>query len=120
MNPVLSRPLVAAFANRFLGSELPGLPEHRRLEVTDFICRRIDDMPSLTRFGVLAVASCYRAALAVPGGATFADRAARVPAPLAGEYIRLLRSLGYAYVWETWPDTLVDGTPARHHADDAA
>ena len=28
-----------------------------------------------------------------------------VRSPSLGDYVRLLRSLGYAYVWETWPDT---------------
>ena len=31
------------------------------------------------------------------------------PLPLLGEYVRLIRSLGYAYVWETWPQTRPTG-----------
>ena len=30
---------------------------------------------------------------------------------MLGEYVRLVRSLAYAYVWETWPDTAPDGAP---------
>ena len=33
------------------------------------------------------------------------------PLPVAGEYARLVRSLTYAYVWETWPDTTRSGAP---------
>jgi hypothetical protein len=33
----------------------------------------------------------------------------RRPLPLIGEYFRLIRSLSFAYVWETWPDTQPDG-----------
>ncbi len=34
------------------------------------------------------------------------------PLPVVGEYVRLLRSLAYAYVWDTWPDTSVTGRAA--------
>jgi hypothetical protein len=112
MRPVRSSPLVAVFADRFLAAELPGLPAARRQEVVEFTCRRIDTMTSVTRFGVFLVAGFHRAMLALPGGTRLSDLVVRIPLPLAGEYPRLLRSLGYAYVWETWPDTLVDGAPS--------
>ena len=35
------------------------------------------------------------------------------PLPLLAEYPRLVRSLGYAFIWETWPDTPT--RPARRH-----
>ena len=31
--------------------------------------------------------------------------------PVLSEYVRLARSLGYAYVWEHWPDSGPDGAP---------
>jgi hypothetical protein len=31
------------------------------------------------------------------------------PLPVVGDYVRLVRSLTYAYVWETWPATAADG-----------
>ena len=31
------------------------------------------------------------------------------PLPLLAEYPRLIRSLAYAFVWETWPDTTSTG-----------
>ena len=38
-------------------------------------------------------------------------RLSRTRLPVIAEYFRLVRSLGYAFVWETWPDTASDGTP---------
>jgi hypothetical protein len=32
--------------------------------------------------------------------------------PLVGELARLIRSLGFAFVWETWPDSSPTGAPA--------
>jgi hypothetical protein len=112
MRSVRSSPLVATFADRFLAAELPALPPDRRHEVVEFTCRRIDTMASVTRFGVFAVAGVHRALLGLPGGARLSDLIVRLPLPLAAEYPRLLRSLGFAYVWETWPDTCVDGAPS--------
>ncbi len=40
----------------------------------------------------------------------------RLPVPLLAEFPRLVRSLGYAYIWETWPDTNVDGGTHRGRA----
>jgi hypothetical protein len=113
MRSVRSSLLVTVFADRFLTSELPGLPAARRKETVEFTCRRIDTMASVTRFGVFLVAGLHRAMLALPGGTRLSDLIVRLPLPLAGEYPRLLRSLGFAYVWETWPDTCVDGAPSR-------
>jgi hypothetical protein len=112
MRSVRSRPLVAVFADRFLAAELPGLPPARRTETVEFACRRIDTMASVTRFGVFLVAGFHRTVLALPGGTWLSDLIVRLPLPLAGEYPRLIRSLGFAYVWETWPDTRVDGAPS--------
>jgi hypothetical protein len=109
--PVPCTPLVQPFADRLLANDLPHLDDERRAEVTAFTLRRIDSMPSVVRAGVLAIAAPLRLALALP----LRDRVVRFlgahPLPVAGEYVRLLRSLGYAYVWETWPDTRADGGP---------
>lgn len=74
--------------------------------------RRVDGLPSVMRIGVLMIAAVLRVALALPGGAAMLRVLARTPLPLVGEYVRLIRSLGYAYVWETWPDTRPDGASA--------
>ena len=34
------------------------------------------------------------------------------PLPFLAEYPRLVRSLGYAFIWETWPDTQPTGAAA--------
>jgi hypothetical protein len=54
----------------------------------------------------------FRVALLVPGSSAFVRFVARTPLPLFGEYVRLIRSLGYAYVWETWPGTQPTGAAA--------
>jgi hypothetical protein len=35
-----------------------------------------------------------------------------LPLPLLSEYPRLIRSLGFTFIWESWPDTTVDGDAA--------
>lgn len=110
MRAVPSSPLVGPFAGRLLASDLPGLDAVRRAEVVAFVTRRVDGLPSVTRLGVLAIAGLVRIALALP----WPDRVVRIVAatrlPLLGEYPRLVRSLGYAYIWETWPDSAPDGS----------
>jgi hypothetical protein len=102
--------LVAPFATSLLASDLPGLQEPRLDTTTAFVAGRVHTMPSPVRAGVVLVASVIRALMLLPGR----DRLVRFigdhPLPLIGEYARLVRSLGYAYVWETWPDTRADGS----------
>ncbi len=94
-------------AEHVLHQEFPRLPDDRRVAVVAFVNHRVDTLPSVTRLGVLVVAACSRALLALPG-----DAALRIAArlPVLGEYPRLLRSLASAYIWETWPDTATDGS----------
>ena len=68
------------------------------------------------RFGVTVIAAFFRGLLAVPGGDSVVRFLARAPLPLLGEYVRLVRSLGYAYIFETWPDTRADGSSNSAHA----
>jgi hypothetical protein len=110
MRSVPSLPLVGPFADRLLAADLPALDDHRRAEVTAFTARRVDGMPSIMRIGVVCIAATVRVALAAPGGNSVVGFLARHPLPLLGEYVRLIRSLGYTYVWETWPDTRPDGS----------
>ncbi|MEO5722884.1 MAG: hypothetical protein ABIQ39_13355 [Ilumatobacteraceae bacterium] len=105
MSPVRSHPIVAPFAERLLDSDVPALCAGQRIEVVSFICRRVDELPSFTRFGVFVIGSVFRAILALPRGWSVARRLAGWPLPLIGEYPRLVRSLGYAYIWERWPET---------------
>lgn len=112
MRSVRSTSLVAPVASDLLRLDLPALETSRRHEVVTFTCRRIDDLPSPTRAGVLVVAAMYRGLAAVPGWPRLLSFLAERPLPVLGEYVRLLRSLSTAYVWEHWPDTRPDGGPA--------
>ncbi len=113
MRPVPSSPLVGPFADRLLASDLPGLDAVRRAAAVAFIVRRVDGLPSVTRLGVLLIATLVRPLLALPEQARVVQRLGRTRLPLFGEYPRLVRSLGYAFVWETWPDTAPDGSTTQ-------
>ena len=112
MRSVPSAPLVGPFADRLLALDLPELDGARRAEVVAFAARRVDGMPSVMRLGVLVIAAVFRVLLLLPGSSALVRFVARVPLPLLGEYVRLIRSLGYAYVWETWPETQPTGAAA--------
>jgi hypothetical protein len=105
-------PVVGGFARRLLADDLPDLPTDRRDEAVAFIARRIDTMPEFTRLGVLLIGMTFRTLLALPGGWRLATVVSRLPIPLFGEFPRLVRSLGYAYVWERWPATTPSGGAA--------
>jgi hypothetical protein len=100
---------VAAFCDEVLVHDLPDLPAERRAEVVAFAGRRIRGLPSPMRIGVGAVAVAVAAAGRVVGLARLVRLLAARPLPVLGEYVRLVRSLGYAYVWETWPATTPTG-----------
>lgn len=100
---------VARFADGLLANELPLLSADRRHEAIEFIGRRVSVLPSFTRFGVLAIGRLVDLAGIVVGHARVRRLAVSLPLPFIAEYPRLVRSLGFAYVWETWPDTTVEG-----------
>lgn len=100
---------VARFADGLLSHELPLLADDRRREAIDFIGRRVRVLPSLTRFGVLMIGRFVDVAGMIIGHSNVRRLVTTLPIPLLSEYPRLVRSLGFAYVWETWPDTTVEG-----------
>lgn len=102
---------IADFADHLVVHDLPGLPDDRRAETVAFAGRRIAHLPSPMKVGVTAVAALVAIVGKVVGGARLAVLLARHPLPLFGEYVRLVRSLIYAYVWDTWPDTDPTGRP---------
>jgi len=112
MRQVSAPPVVGSFADRLLADDLPDLLPARKREVVAFIAHRVDGLPSFTRFGVLAIGTTFRMLLAVPGGWLPAKVLMKLPLPFVGEYPRLVRSLGFAYVWEHWPDTTPTGRAA--------
>ena len=100
---------VARFADGLLSNELPLLSDERRWEAIEFIGRRVHVLPSLTRFGVLLIGLVVDIAGMLIGHSNVRRLVTTLPIPLLSEYPRLVRSLGFAYVWETWPDTTVEG-----------
>ena len=104
---------VARFADGLLESDLPMLDDDRRRDAVAFIGRRVRVLPSITRFGVLTIGGFVDVLGTVIGHGRVRRLLDAVPLPLLAEYPRLVRSLGYAYIWETWPDTTVDGGRPR-------
>jgi hypothetical protein len=102
--------IVGPFADMLLAADLPLLPDGRRAEAVQFIQRRVAVIPSLTRFGVAVIGMLFRGLIAVPFGISAARFLSSKPVPVLGEYPRLVRSLGYAYIWDRWPDTMPDGS----------
>lgn len=105
-----SRALVRPFTRQLLDVDLPGLTATQRDEVADFTVERVDDLPSVLRVGVTLIAAPMRLVIALPGANRLLAWLIRHPLPLVGEYVRMVRSLAYTYVWENWPESLPDGT----------
>ena len=101
--------IVGPFADLLLTADLPDLSDARRAEVVEFVQRRASGVPSFTRFGLTVIALLFRGLMVVPGGRSTVRFLASKPIPVLGEYPRLIRSLGFAYVWDRWPDTLPTG-----------
>jgi hypothetical protein len=101
--------IVGPFADLLLTADLPELPDERRADVVEFVQRRANGVPSFTRFGLTVIALLYHCVMFFPGGRRIARALASKPIPLLGEYPRLVRSLGFAYVWDRWPDTSPTG-----------
>jgi hypothetical protein len=100
---------VGRFSDLLLALDLPGLAVERRAETVEFIVRRAHGLPSVTRLGVAMIGSGLEVVRRVAGPERMLRVATRVKLPLLSEYPRLVRSLAYTYIWETWPDTAPDG-----------
>jgi hypothetical protein len=94
---------VAAFSGEVLAADLPNLPPERRAAAVDFIGARVGGLPTPMRFGVGAVALATGVAGRVVGTRRVVAVLRRWPIPVLADYLRLVRSLGYAFVWEQWP-----------------
>jgi len=105
------RGLIADFSEQVVAHDLPELPPDRRRAVVEFITRRLAGLPSPMRLGVGAVAAIVGGVGRLAGTARVAAVLGEHPFPVTGEYVRLVRSLAYAYIWETWPDTAATGRP---------
>jgi hypothetical protein len=103
---------IARFSDRVVAHDLPALPADRRAETVAFAGRRIALLPSPIKLGVGMVAIVVDVLGRFVGLGRLVGLLATRPLPLLGEYVRLVRSLAYAYVWDTWPDTEPDGAPS--------
>lgn len=101
--------VAAPLAAELLRHDLPRLPADRLGETVAFIERRLVGLPSVIRFGVTVIAAVLGSVARGPLRGPVTRFVAAHPLPLVGEFVRLIRSLGYAYVWETWPATSADG-----------
>lgn len=102
-------PPVGRFADALLAIDLPDLDPRRRATTIAFIEARVTVLPSFTRFGVVVIAFTLDAISRLVGLRRVISVVAAKPLPLLAEYPRLIRSLAYAFVWETWPDTTSTG-----------
>lgn len=102
--------LVAEFSDRVIANDFPALPAARRADVVAFAGRRIDGLPTPMKVGVGAVAVLVGGLSRIVGPTRLVRFIARRPLPVVGDYMRLVRALGYAYVWENWPSTASDGS----------
>lgn len=101
----------ARFADRLLAVELPDLPADRRNATVSFIGRRVRQIPTPLRIGVELLAVGVGVLQRLVGVERSTDLIRRTPLPFVGELARLVRSLGFAYIWETWPSTSPTGGP---------
>lgn len=99
------------FAQRLLAAELPDLPDLARDDTVRFVCRRAGQMPGPLRLGVTGLTLGVGIAQRLAGEQRTDDLLRRTELPLLGELARMVRSLGFTYVWETWPDTSPTGAP---------
>jgi len=102
-----------AFADRLLAVELPDLSTERRAATVAFVCRRALEIPSPLKIGVATLAGAAGVSLRMLGVDRTTTFLQTTSLPFVGELARMVRSLGFAFVWETWPDTSPTGGAAR-------
>lgn len=101
------------FADDLLGRELPGLPADRRAATVAFTCRRAREVPTPLRLGVTALSVGAAGLRRVLGPERTTGFLRATSLPFVAELARMVRSLGFAYVWETWPATAPTGEPVE-------
>lgn len=100
------------FADSLLASELPDLPDERRVDAVAFVCRRAIEVPTPLRLGVMTLSVGAALGQRVAGVERTTAFLRATSLPFVGELARMVRSLGFAFVWETWPATSPTGAPA--------
>ena len=99
------------FADRLLALELPDLPDDRRADAVEFTCRRADEVPSPLKLGISILTGGVGLAQRVVGVDTTTSYLQGTSLPFVGELSRMVRSLGFAFIWESWPNTSPTGAP---------
>lgn len=96
------------FADDLLELELPDLPASQRADTVAFVCRRTEQVPTPLKLGILVLSVATGL-----GQRLSRDRTTRflssTSLPFVAELSRMVRSLGFAFVWETWPSTSPTG-----------
>lgn len=100
------------FADSLLAAELPDLPQDRRNDTVAFVCRRAREVPAPLRLGVATLSFAAGVAQRTVGVDRTTAFLQATTLPFVGELARMVRSLGLAFVWETWPATSPTGAPA--------
>lgn len=99
------------FADALLTVELPDLPTDRRTTTVEFVCRRAREMPTPLRLGVVTLSAAAGIGQRLLGVDRTTALLRATTLPFVGELARMVRSLGMAFVWETWPSTSPTGAP---------
>ena len=105
--------LVTPFASDLLQHDFCDLDRRVRDETVAFIVRRLEIIPSIARLGVIVIAAVVRLLMLALPLRVCLGLVTRVP--LASEYVRLLRSLAFARIWETEPSTGPTGRTTVTH-----
>lgn len=93
------------FADQLLERELPDLPSDRRFDTVAFICRRAQQVPTPLRVGIVGLSLGTGIGQRLVGDDAMVRFLRSTRLPFVAELARMVRSLGFAFVWETWPDT---------------
>lgn len=101
------------FAEQLLELELPDLTPFHRSETVAFVCRRADQVPSPLRLGVVALTVAAGVGQRTLGDERTTRFFRSTSLPFVAELARMVRSLGFTYIWETWPDTSPTGAPTE-------
>ena len=100
------------FADRLLTLELPDLDDAARAETVAFVCRRANQIPAPLRLGVVTLSTGVGLSQRIAGHERTTHALRPTHLPLVGELARMVRSLAFAFIWETWPDTSPTGARA--------
>lgn len=104
------------FSRRVLSVELPELPDDRLDVTVGFVCRRAAQTPGPLRVGLIMLAQLVGLAERAADPDRVTEYLRVTALPLVGELARMVRSLGFTYVWETWPSTRPTGAPGTTEA----